>query len=149
MRYIDADALIEKIQETVCTKCGDIYDGIKCKSCGIDDTLNFLEDAPTADVVPREAYEALMINYERMRRNQFPSYCQAVTEEEAMKIGYERGRAEVAKIFEEIESVLFTVANPCPSADGTIIVKHSKDFYLRREDYYTIKEKYTKGGVEE
>lgn len=57
MRYIDADALIEKIQETVCTKCGDIYDGIKCKSCGIDDTLNFLEDAPTADVVPREEYE--------------------------------------------------------------------------------------------
>lgn len=54
MRYIDVDALIEKIQETVCTKCGDIYDGIKCKSCGIDDTLNFLEDAPTADVVPRD-----------------------------------------------------------------------------------------------
>ena len=50
-RYIDADALIEKIQETVCTKCGDIYDGIKCKSCEIDDTLNFLQDAPTADVV--------------------------------------------------------------------------------------------------
>lgn len=55
-------------------------------------------------------------------------------------------RDEVAKIFEEIESVLFTVANPCPSADGTIIVKHSKDFHIRREDYYTIKEKYTKGG---
>ena len=51
-------------------------------------------------------------------------------------------REEVAKIFEEIESVLFTVANPCPSADGTIIVKHSNDFHLRREDYYTIKEKY-------
>ena len=55
-------------------------------------------------------------------------------------------RDEVAKIFEEIESVLFTVARPCPSADGTIIVKHSKDFHIRREDYYTIKEKYTKGG---
>ena len=108
-RYIDADALIEKIQETVCTKCGDIYDGIKCKSCGIDDTLNFLEDAPTADVVPRD---------------------------------------EVAKIFEEIESVLFTVASPSLSTDGTIEVKHSKDFHIRREDYYTIKEKYTKGGGE-
>ena len=110
MRYIDADALIEKIQETVCTKCGDIYDGIKCKSCGIDDTLNFLEDAPTADVVPRD---------------------------------------EVAKIFEEIESVLFTVASPSLSTDGTIIAKHSKDFHIRREDYYTIKEKYTKGGAKE
>lgn len=67
MRYIDADALIEKIQETVCTKCGDIYDGIKCKSCGIDDTLNFLEDAPTVDVVPREEYEALQINLKTVR----------------------------------------------------------------------------------
>jgi hypothetical protein len=53
MRYIDADALIEYIQETVCGKCGDISDGIKCKSCGIDDTLDFLENAPTADVVPK------------------------------------------------------------------------------------------------
>ena len=53
---------------------------------------------------------------------------------------------EVVKIFEEIESVLFIVADPCPSADGTMIIEHSKDFHLRREDYYTIKEKYTKGG---
>ena len=51
-------------------------------------------------------------------------------------------RDEVAKIFEEIESVLFTVARPCLSADGTIKTKHSKDFHIRREDYYTIKEKY-------
>lgn len=58
-------------------------------------------------------------------------------------------RDEVAKIFEEIESVLFTVASPSLSTDGTIEVKHSKDFYLRREDYYTIKEKYTKGGAKD
>ena len=51
-RYIDADALIESIQETLCSKC-DKYDGIKCKSCGIDDTLDFLDTAPTADVAPK------------------------------------------------------------------------------------------------
>lgn len=62
MRYIDADALIEDIQETICAKCGDIFDGIKCKSCGIDDTLDFLENAPTADVVPRqELDDALLV----------------------------------------------------------------------------------------
>lgn len=61
----------------------------------------------------------------------------------------EHDAALAKRIFEEIESVLFTVARPCPSADGTIIAKHSKDFHIRREDYYIIKEKYTKGGVEE
>ena len=66
MRYIDVDALIEKIQETVCTKCGDIYDGIKCKSCGIDDTLNFLEDAPTADVVPMGEVQEIFKEFDRM-----------------------------------------------------------------------------------
>ena len=68
MRYIDADALIEKIQETICTKCGDIYDGIKCKSCEIDDTLNFLQDAPTADVVPRDEVAKI---FEEIERNIF------------------------------------------------------------------------------
>lgn len=59
----------------------------------------------------------------------------------------EAAKTEVAReIFDEIESVLFAVARPCASADGTIIAKHSKDFHFRREDYYTIKEKYTKGG---
>ncbi|MEE1046055.1 MAG: hypothetical protein U0M60_01385 [Clostridia bacterium] len=58
-RYIDADALEEYIQETICAKCGDISDGIKCKSCGIDDTLDFLENAPTEDVVPRSEVEKL------------------------------------------------------------------------------------------
>ena len=46
-RYIDADALITDIQETICAKCN-MHDGIKCKSCGIDDTLDSLENAPTA-----------------------------------------------------------------------------------------------------
>ena len=65
-RYIDADALITDIQETICIKC-DIYNGIKCKSCGIDDTLDFLETAATADVAPktevaREIFEELQHN---------------------------------------------------------------------------------------
>ena len=137
MRYIDVDALIEKIQETVCTKCGDIYDGIKCKSCGIDDTLNFLEDAPTADVVPRGEAGMHGQSYYFMLDQAIESSGRFIAERES---------ALAKKIFEEIESVLFTIANPSLSADGTIKVKHSKDFHIRREDYYTIKEKYTKGG---
>lgn len=64
-------------------------------------------------------------------------------EKDALVKNYAECMKEYAmEIFEEIESVLFTVARPCPSADGTIIAKHSKDFHIRREDYYTIKEKY-------
>lgn len=56
-----------------------------------------IDHIPTADVVPRSENESL-------RKSMFPSYCQAITEEEAMKIGYERGKIEVAKeIFDEIE----------------------------------------------
>jgi hypothetical protein len=58
-RYIDVDALIESIQDTICNKC-DMYDGVKCKSCGIDDTLDFLETAPSADVVPKSEVENIL-----------------------------------------------------------------------------------------
>lgn len=70
-RYIDADALIEDIQETICAECCDISDGIKCKSCGIDDTLDFLENAPTADVAPKSevAREIIEETFERIKAN--------------------------------------------------------------------------------
>ena len=65
-RYIDADALITDIQETICMKCG-IDDGIKCKSCGIDDTLDFLETARTADVVPKSEVDKWYHEYHAIK----------------------------------------------------------------------------------
>lgn len=54
-------------------------------------------------------------------------------------------KSEIAReIFEEIESVLFTVARPHSDKDGRIIVKRSNDLHIRPEDYYTIKKKHTK-----
>ena len=51
-RYIDVDALLENIQQKHCDKCN-MYDGLKCKTCELDDTIYYLENAPTADVVPK------------------------------------------------------------------------------------------------
>ena len=52
MRYIDADKLHEHITTNHCGECG-IYNGEICCSCPMDKALNYIEDAPTADVVPR------------------------------------------------------------------------------------------------
>ena len=92
-RYIDADALEEYIQETICAKCGDISDGIKCKSCGIDDTFDFLENAPTEDVVPRSEVEKLKEYIDDLNDSK-----------EHLCVMLEEARADVAReIFEEIE----------------------------------------------
>lgn len=124
-RYIDADALIEYIQETICAKCGDISDGIKCKSCGIDDTLYFLENAPTADVVPKSEYDAVVSAVDNSTKEFLKlhdDYQKQKVEIEALKDEVKRykryyfhhdydkmiaeAKAEVAReIFDEIERI--------------------------------------------
>ena len=49
-RYIDAEALTERLRLQFCKDCNS-YKEIRCRSCDIDDTIDFIEDAPTADVV--------------------------------------------------------------------------------------------------
>ena len=62
---------------------------------------------PTADVVPKSAVETLEREFERLKKSMLPSYYQACTEEEAIKIGKEYGKQEAAReIFEEIEKIL-------------------------------------------
>lgn len=125
-RYIDADVLYEKIYPL------DLADKRRyaINAQVVADAIN---NAPTADVVPRDEVEMHGASYYFMLEQAIESSGRFIAEHDA---------ALAKKIFEEIESVLFTVANPCPSADGTIIAKRSEGFYLRREDYYTIKEKY-------
>lgn len=50
VRLIDANALIYEIENTFCDPCktkGGDYHGIRCRACGIDDTIQTIEDAPT------------------------------------------------------------------------------------------------------
>lgn len=49
-RLIDGNARIEEIRKAYCTNC-DNYDGVRCRSCWVDDGIGFLEDAPTVDAV--------------------------------------------------------------------------------------------------
>ena len=49
-RLIDVNARIEEIRKAHCTNC-DNYDGVRCRSCWVDDGIGFLEDAPTVDAV--------------------------------------------------------------------------------------------------
>lgn len=50
-RYIDADAATEYLRSTYCQGCGDIYNGVICRSCALDGALYYLDDLPADDVV--------------------------------------------------------------------------------------------------
>lgn len=64
-RYIDADAFIAEKREQYCKECDRrkgkrngkqtiLYEigEAPCRACGIDDMIDDIEDAPTADVAP-------------------------------------------------------------------------------------------------
>lgn len=135
--YIERGALLEELQEEIDFE-STMYteEQNKWLRAGLSIAARDVRNQPTADVVPRDEVE------------RYKGLCEDLQEEnlDLLNVLHNESEYVAKKIFEEIESVLFTVARPCPSADGTIKVKHSKDFHIRREDYYTIKEKYTKGG---
>lgn len=136
-RYIDSDALIEDIQETVCGKCGDISDGIKCKSCGIDDTLGFLENAPTADVVPKSEVDkwknaAKIANKEREKLSNH----YFIDTQIGNGTPLQRAKRELAsEIFEEIEKIL----------NEKFLINHGV-VLISKEDFAELKNKYTEDG---
>jgi len=46
MRLIDADALKKQIEDFHCKDC-DNYNFVRCRACWVDDTITYLEEAPT------------------------------------------------------------------------------------------------------
>ena len=49
--YIEREALMRRIKEIHCAKC-DSYHGVRCRACWVDDTLDYIDSEPSADVVP-------------------------------------------------------------------------------------------------
>lgn len=49
--YIERDALMLRIKEIHCAEC-DSYHGVRCRACLVDDTLDYIDSEPYADVVP-------------------------------------------------------------------------------------------------
>ena len=45
--YLERNALIERIKKAYCDGCEN-YNGVRCRSCGIGDVIEVVEDAPTA-----------------------------------------------------------------------------------------------------
>ena len=49
--YIERDALMLRIKEIHCTEC-DSHNGLRCRACWVDDTLDYIDSEPAADVAP-------------------------------------------------------------------------------------------------
>ena len=49
--YIEREALIRRIKEIHCAEC-DSYNGVRCRACWVDDTLDYIDSEPAADVAP-------------------------------------------------------------------------------------------------
>ena len=48
--YIEREALIRRIKEIHCAEC-DSYHGVRCRACWVDDTLDYIDSEPAADVI--------------------------------------------------------------------------------------------------
>ena len=49
--YIERDALMLRIKEIHCAEC-DSYNGVRCRACWVDYTLDYIDSEPDADVEP-------------------------------------------------------------------------------------------------
>ena len=49
--YIEREALMCRIKEIHCAEC-DSYHGVRCRACWVDDTLDYIDSEPAADVAP-------------------------------------------------------------------------------------------------
>ena len=47
--YIEKEALMRRIKEIHCAEC-DNYHGVRCRACWVDDTLDYIDSEPAADV---------------------------------------------------------------------------------------------------
>ena len=49
--YIEREALMRRIKEIHCAEC-DSYNGVRCRACWVDDTLDYIDSEQAADVAP-------------------------------------------------------------------------------------------------
>ena len=51
MAYIEQDTLMRRIKEIHCAECDSCH-GVRCRACWVDDTLDYIDSEPAADVAP-------------------------------------------------------------------------------------------------
>jgi hypothetical protein len=108
-RYIDADKVMEKISHITVTVMGGRSDGktifVKALNSYREEVLKRIEDAPTADVVPKSEVEELKAIIADHKAS-----------EERLEELYSNAKSEVAReIFEEIDRIIFgtIIPNDC------------------------------------
>ncbi len=58
VRLIDGNALVKAIESVHCKDCNS-YNGAMCRACQWMDAMDYIEDAPTVDAIPREKWNEL------------------------------------------------------------------------------------------
>lgn len=70
VRLIDADALIQSIQQWYCApeRCNS-YNGVRCRACHIDDALTNIDSATEIEAVPLKPLAEWLAGYAAPPRN--------------------------------------------------------------------------------
>ena len=133
-RYIEEEAFVNFVNEHFCNGCNN-YNGIKCKSCSVDDAISFVESAPTADVVPKSQYDLAVAEREANVKGFTAQIEQLNIEIQALrgaansyKMHYEKTKNELAReIIEEVENLLRS--NKIYSGFVDLKKKYSKRYF--------------------
>ena len=66
VRLIDGNALVKTIESNYCKDCKN-YNGVMCRACTWMDAMDYIEDAPEVDAIPREKWNELKETIIEMR----------------------------------------------------------------------------------
>ena len=83
--YIEREALMRRIKEIHCAEC-DSYHGVRCRACWVDDTLDYIDSEPAADVAPvrhgRWIFgKDLPYSWGQIPKNKYHLYCSECLEQ--------------------------------------------------------------------
>ena len=143
MAYINRELVLELLKRNSITEHITFSDGVS-----IYDTI---ANIPAADVVPKsecmmcgemtgKVIVQLQEQIAELNKRQFPSYCQAFSEEEAINTGRQYGKAEAARdIFADLDKLML---------DGFIGHKYPAKV-IHPDNYAELKKKYKEAKSDE
>ena len=121
-RYIDAEALTAEFKRLT------LGENSLIERIFADGVYAVIDTFPTADVAPKSEVERLRSENADLQeqiaeitKRQLPSYYRACSEEEAINIGREYGKTEVARdIFSEIDALFWRYMNDNDYSTGEL-----------------------------
>lgn len=123
-RYIDADKAVEQARLVFCKDCNS-YNGVMCRACALDDALDFIDDFPEADVIPKSKYDLVVLE----RAANVAGFIEQIA-----KVKRDTAR----KIFDDIGRLL----DDCPVGDDDCQVS-DLEYLAIHDGLAELKKKYT------